>query len=130
MQDMQQLLYLRELFGGGQGWLQVGFLLCLFGVLLFRREAIRYPGWFICAWLLFALSVMVPHLLTFWLGFLQFINDGSSFRSGRGAASLLVTFQVASGPVLFGLSLIFAFLALRPGPRPQRSGGPPRHPLE
>ena len=74
MRDLEQLVFLRQFLGSGQAWLQVGFLLCLFAVLLFRPERIRSPGLFRWAVLLFALSVVVPHVLTFCFAFLQFIK--------------------------------------------------------
>ena len=130
MRDVQELFYLRQLLGSGQGWLQVGFLLCLFAVLLFRPERIRSPALFRLAFLLFVLSVIVPQVLTSCFGFLQFISGGSSFRPGREATSLLVTLQSTSGPLLFGLSMILAFLALSPSSPPQRRVSPVKHPLE
>lgn len=130
MRDVQELFYLRQLLGSGQGWLQVGFLLCLFAVLLFRPERIRSPALFRLALLLFVLSVVAPHVLTFCFGFLQFIDDDYSITFGRGANGLLVTLQGASGPILLGVSLILAFEALSPGSPPQRRVSPTKHPLE
>lgn len=130
MRDMEQLFYLRQLLGSGQGWLQVGFLLCLFAVLLFRPERIRSPALFRLALLLFVLSVIVPHVLTFCFAFLQYIHDDFSITFGKGSNWLLVTLQGASGPILLGLSLILAFEALSPGSPPQRRASPVKHPLE
>jgi hypothetical protein len=128
MPDLQEMLYLRQLLAGGQAWLQLGLLLFLFGVLLFKPERIRLPGLFQWAWMLFALSVMVPPLLTFCVWLFQ-LTGARSTRSG-GPASLLLAVEVASGPVLLGLSLIFAFLALSPRSRPDPRLGPTKHPLE
>jgi hypothetical protein len=128
MPDLQEMLYLRQLFAGGQAWLQLGFLLFLFGVLLFKPERIRLPGLFQWAWMLFALSVMAPPLLTFCVWLFQ-VTGAPSARSG-GPTSLLLALEIASGPVLLGLSLIFAFLALSPIPRPGPRLGPTKHPLE
>ena len=125
----EELFFLRQLLGGGQGWLSFGLLLCLFGVLLFRPERIRSPELFRLAWLFFALSIIVPPVLMSCLSFFQF-TGGPSFRSPRGMSSLLLTVQGASGPLLLGLSLIFAFLALSPRRGARHGESPVKHPLE
>ena len=130
MQELQQLLYLKQfLGGGGQGWLLFGFLLCLFAVLLFRPERIRSAGLFGWACARFALSVIAPPVLTYCYGYLQNI-EGTSSRPGGGAMSLWLPVQQLAGPLLFGLSLIFGLLALMPRSAPQSRPGPTKHPLE
>ncbi len=129
MRDLEELYFLKQFLGTGQGWLTVGFLLCLFAVLLFKPERIRSAGLFAWAWLLFALSIIAPPVLTFCLQFLQIV-DGSPSRPGGEIGSLLLALQGVSGPVLFGLSLMLAFLALNPSSRPRSHMGPTKHPLE
>jgi hypothetical protein len=125
----EELFYRGLLLGGGHGWLSFAFLLCLFGVFLFRPERIRSPELFRLAWLFFALSIIVPPVLMSCFSFFQFTGS-SSFRSPRGMTSLLLTVQGTSGPLLLGLSLIFAFLALSPRSRTRHGESPVKHPLE
>lgn len=128
-----ELFLLQQLFGGGnaQGWLAAAYLLGLIAVLAYRPERIRMPGLFRWACVLFALSVMVPPMLTGMFTLLQSIGK-SAFRPSRGSGDFWVYLYPmlnASGPVLLGISLICALVALSPGPRSRALPQPPRHPL-
>jgi len=128
-----ELFILQQLFGGGngQGWLAAAYLLGLIAVLAYRPERIRLPGLFRWACVLFALSVMVPGVLRGLFFFLQGISS-SAFRSSRGPGDFwtyLYPVLNASGPVLLGVSLICALVAVSPGPRYPGPPQPPRHPL-
>ena len=104
---MNAMMYLSQLFGGmTKVWLEVTFLLCLFGILVFKSERISNQGLFRAAWTLFALSIIIPSCMMF------FLDLGGSFDARRGgdfAPSMVFRLFSASGPILFGVSLICAF---------------------
>ena len=129
----QEILFLKQLLGGGgEGWLQAAYLLGLIVLLAYRPERIRLPGLFRWACVLFALSVMVPPALTGLFGFLEGIA-GNAFAPTRGAGSawtFVLLLLNATGPVLLGISLICALVAVSPGPQYPAPLQPPRHPLE
>ena len=108
---MNEWLLLQQYVGGGRVWLQVAFLVCLFGVIVFKPECIKNLSLFRKSYLLFAFSIIVPGLFAFFAGPLATARGG--FRPGT---QLDTTVQVisASGPVLFGLSIICALGALVP----------------
>jgi hypothetical protein len=123
---------LQQLFGGNaQGWLAAAYLLGLIAVLAYRPERIRLPGLFRWACVLFALSVMVPPMLMALFAFLQSVGSSAYGRSpGLGASwTFLYPLVNGSGPVLLGVSLICALIAVSPGPRYPGPPQPPRHPL-
>jgi hypothetical protein len=128
MRDLQELYFMRQFLGDAQGWLQVAFLLCLFAVLLLKPEKIRSAGQFRLAWLFLVLSIVVPQLMMLGLGFLS-VTGSYSYRSSD-AVSLLTALQAGSGPLLFGVALLFAFMALSPGWQSRRREAPVKHPLE
>jgi hypothetical protein len=52
---------INQLVAANRVWLSVAQLACLVGVLAFRPERIRRPGWFQMACWLFALSLVVTN---------------------------------------------------------------------
>jgi len=128
-----ELFWLQQLFGDkGQGWLAAAYLLGLIVVMAYRPERIRLPGLFRWACILFALSIMVPPVLSGMFNLLRGIGQGALGRP-RGPSDLwtiLYPLLNAAGPVLLGISLICALVAISPGPRYPAPPQPPRHPLE
>ena len=59
-----ELYYLMQLLGGGQGLLQVAFLAGLLLIPVFKPERIHKPGLFKVACLLFAISIMAPSAIS------------------------------------------------------------------
>jgi hypothetical protein len=132
-----QLIYLQlfqQLFGSGTGWTHATLLASLFLVLIFRPERIRSRTLFYVACWCFALSVLVAPTLTALFsvtGWNPFAGpSGPGVFGGPGGSPLVTMVAYLSGPVLFGLSVLFGLLALVPGPRQDSPFQPPRHPLE
>ena len=128
MQEMMYISQLTQMFGGGHVWLQLGYLVCLFAVLLFRPERIQRPRVFNYAWAALGMSIILPPSLMVLLSYI-----GESNRSGRGGLpridqfSGVVLMASASGPVLFGASVLLGFAALAP-PRVNQIRRPPTQP--
>ena len=129
----QELFYLRQLFGGSaQGWLQVTLLGFLFLVLVFKPDRIHNRSLFRVACLLFALSVIVPPVLTFGVSFLA---DGatSSYRNygpTMGESPLMLSLTGVWAPVLCGTSAMCALLSLIPGREGKSPFEAAKHPLD
>jgi len=127
-----ELYVLKQIFGDiGLGWLYAACLLGLIAVLAFRPERIRLPALFRWACVLFALSIIVPPALSGLFGFLQGMDGGYGSMRGPGDFWVIVyPLLNAAGPVLLGISIICALVAISPGPRYSAAAQPPRHPLE
>jgi len=129
---MNETLLLRQLLGGGQGWVSAALLICLFLVVLWRPDRIRNYALFRQSGVLLALSLMVPSLLAVLIGL---IGGASLYGFSSSGMSVFMALTGASGPVLLGLSVIFGLFSLGPGrtferPEPRDPKTPRRHPLE
>jgi hypothetical protein len=125
-------LLMMQLYGGGGGWLlsggwlQVVYLAFLLAVPVFRPERIRVVSSYRGASLCFALSIIVPSVVS------VLMMNLASQAGGRGGGQFgMETFQQAfqlinaAGPVLFGISLILAMKAIIPGFIPPQNSGRP-----
>lgn len=129
----QELLYLRQLLGNsGQGWLQVTLLGFLFLVLVFRPERISNRSLFRVACLLFALSIIVPPVLTFSVSFLTDVATPSQRNYGgmMGESPLMWSLTRALETVLFGTSAMCGLLSLIPGRERKSPLEAAKHPLD
>lgn len=131
----EEWLALKQLFGdGGLGWLQVALAACLFLALIFRPERIRSQALFKLACWLFAFSIMVPPVFNIGLTLFASVTKGSWPPSPGASWSpvgpFLLSLERATGPVLFGLSLLCGLLSLVPGPYRENRLQPTRHPLD
>ena len=130
---MQELVYSGQLFAAaGHGWLEAAMLVFLFLVPVFQPERIQNRNLFRTACLLFALSIMVPPIVTTALSlFAQSAVPSSQGFGGMMVKSpLVVSLIIMMGPVLLGASVICGLLAVIPKPHAQRAMEPVRHPLE
>lgn len=129
----QELLYMRQLLGGGgQGWLQVTLLAFLFLILVFKPERIERPGLFKVACLLFVLSIVLPSVVTMSLSLVAGGAMSSYFR-GSGMASevpILVSLITLFEPALLAASVMSGLMALFPVRGSHSTTKPARHPLE
>jgi len=125
-----EYLFLQQLLGSVIGFGQATLMASLFLVLVFRPERIRHRGLFSLACWLFALSVLIPPVINLLLGALGGgLLANPRNLSGTGGYGLVLAVAMGCGPILFGLSLLMALLALRPGP-PPGPFQPPKHPLD
>jgi hypothetical protein len=128
----QELFLLKQLLGGGEGWLQAAYVLGLFAILVYRPERIRIPGLFSFGCIVFALSVAVPPALAGLLGLLA--GGWNALGSSRGSSSSgwvhVAPLLSAAGPVLLGISLVCVLIAICPAPVVSSRLQPPRHPLQ
>ena len=112
-----------QLFGGGlssmqsSNWLYAVFLIFLLTVPLFRPEKIRVIASFRRAWVCFALSIIAPSAVSILTT--NLIMPGAT-SGNMPAGTPLWSFFNAAGPVLFGMSLIFAMQAILPAFVPPR----------
>lgn len=126
-------LLMMQLFGGGAvgggggwlqsgGWLHVVFLAFLLAVPIFRPERIRVVASYRRAFVCFALSIIAPSAVSILM--MSLVSPGGG---PGGGLSGIPTFQLfsAAGPVLFGISLIFAMKAIVPGFIPPQNSGRP-----
>ena len=129
----QELLYLRQLFGNsGHGWLQVTLLGFLFLVLIFKPDRIVNRSLFRIACFLFALSVILPPLVTLSTSLLAG-DTASSYSRSRAMMSgspLMMSLSSSLGPVLFGISALCGLLSLIPDRERQNQLEVTKHPLE
>jgi hypothetical protein len=107
-------LLMMQLFGGGSssGWLQVVFLVFLLAVPILSPERIRVVSSYRRAYVFFALSIIVPSAASVLMS--TVVAPVGLAGSGVTGIQALQLFN-AAGPVLFGLSLIFAMKAVVPG---------------
>jgi len=133
---MNELYYLRQmLMGGGTVWLQAGLMICLFFIMAFRPERVRFPTLFRWSCTLLVLSLIVPPLLEFGVGhFIGPMSRSTRFSSADGGQWLMVLPSL-SGIVLFALSLMSGFAAVSVVPQQDRQSTPERreprnHPLD
>ncbi len=139
-----QFMMLRMLNGGlmsGSGWIQVVFLAFLLGIPVFRPETIRRVSRYRSACVCFGLSLILPGLGTLLMPAMQSITGGgragNRFGGGGGEHWMLSLFsgtewmQILSsaGPILFGVSVIFALGSVIPGFIPPQSSRPSERPV-
>jgi hypothetical protein len=129
MRNLEEFLLLRQLYSGGQGWITCGLLICLFGVLVWRSDKIGSEAMFRLAWVFLVLSFLLPAVMQLGLGLVQALEIVTSSTS-RGMLSLFTMLEMGCGPVLVGLSMLFAFLAVSPRQQAPHRAVPVRHPLE
>lgn len=120
---------------GGQIWLYVAYLVCLFAVIIYKPERIRNLSMYRRACYLFAISLLLPSLINLAMGTLMAGSGGGPFIS-RGSSPawaqpgvpmpggsqldstfiMQVTLQILNtfGPVLFGISVLCALISLVP----------------
>jgi len=109
-----------QFFGGvTQMWLNVAFIVCVFGVLCFRPERIARPRAFHGACFVFALSLIMPSVTMFVLTMPEAGRRGNPFAE-PGLLEKIFSFL---GPLLFAIAFLMAVGALcpRPGVPTQRS---------
>lgn len=133
---MNELFYLRQmLMGGGTIWMQAGLMVCLFFIMAYKPERVRFPTLFRWSCTLLVFSLIAPPLLEFGLG--NFM--GPMFRSTRFSSpdggQWLMMLPSLSGIVLFALSLMSGFAAVSVMPQQARQSTPERqeprkHPLD
>jgi hypothetical protein len=134
LMNMEQFL-MTQIFGGGlagaaSGWLQVVFLAFLIAIPVFRPESIKTVAMYRRACLCFGISIIVPGAVSVLMmaamlptaGAGGYGNSGSPLLIGQGMVRMLH----AGGPILFGLSVIFALKAVVPGFIPPVSSRPSR----
>ena len=132
---MNELMMLRQMLGGSSGWLEVVFLLGMFGIVLFRRESITSLGLFRLAYILFALSILLPALMTPALRNIgpmtsrMFAGRSNTMQSDIGFVAGLLLY--GGGPILFAGSVICAFGSVMPRNKPVVAPPlPTKHPLD
>jgi hypothetical protein len=126
--DLLQYLMWNSLAGGGgaasaQLWLQIVFLVCLFGTAVLRPEAIRNKALFRSACVMFVFSLLISPSMNFLMGYVMQISPGGMMSPTRGPADeamLLMSAPSLVASVLFGLSVLCALLSL--GIMPSRRG--------
>jgi len=135
MREFYEFQQMQQLLGSGRAWLQVAFFLGLMWAMLYRPERIRLPGLFRWACVLFALSVCVgPALLGLWTVIESLENTPMGSRRGSSDLwNIVIPIVNASGPILLGISMVFALLAVCPPMKPvyrQREAPPVQRPPE
>jgi hypothetical protein len=113
MRDTEWLA-MRQLFGGGNTWVEGICLIGLFALVLFRREAIVNWRMFRFAYLFLAASVVLPPLV---LAALQ-VEPGTFSQMGNtnGLPGRLVWSLALNGigPILLAASIVCAFGSILP----------------
>jgi hypothetical protein len=118
---MNTMMYLGQLLGGVQQvWLQVALLVSVFAVLTWRPERIRNASLFHVACLLFALALIAPGILPF------FMEDTPAPMLGARNAQAQPLGNVTKGilaapPILLGLSFLFLVTSVLPTGTPEKS---------
>lgn len=93
---MNTMMFLNQFGSSVHIWIDIAFLVCLFGTLVLKPERIRNIFLFRVACLLFAISITAPNMVVF------VIQDSP----GLGQISPLLSFLTAIGPIFFGLSFL------------------------
>lgn len=152
MNNLFETMIYSQIFGGGLGgafggqlWLYVAYLVCLFAVIIYKPERIRNLSMYRRACYLFAISLLLPSLITLAMGTVLAGTGGAAFASrgavfaqpgmfsGQGGPNqfdgsyvMQLALQVlnAFGPVLFAISILCALISLVPSFIP-----PPEHEL-
>lgn len=111
---MNTLMLLGQMLGGAtRVWLEFGFLVSLFVVLIFKPERIRKLSLFQLACGLLSLSMIIPHLLVFVVD----LSAGTGFGN-RGAQNtdvdLTSKIVMLAGPVTFAVAFLCAAFSLMP----------------
>lgn len=132
MGDAIEWMLSRQLLGTGDSWTQAVFLAGVFLVLLFRRDQIVSLYLFRVSVILFALSLILPVVMTGILQMTMTRSGGTLPTSGEfgGVMQILMT---TAGPVLLGLAIVFCVVSMLP-PQSRYPGPPDRppqpHPLD
>jgi hypothetical protein len=122
MRDVMEMIMVRQVFGGGESWIQAVFLAGVFLVLLFRRDHIVSPYMFRVSIILFVLSMVLPVII---VGIMQFTGATPSPIRSVGD-SLLQVLMTGTGPVLLGLAVLLCILSMLPAH--SRYPAPPERP--
>jgi len=115
-------LFLMQLLNGGLttsgGWLQVIFLAFLLAVPILWPGRIRVTSAYRRAFIWFALSIVAPSVGSI---LMTSLVSQDQFSGGGFGATQAYQLAGAAGPVMFGISLIFAMKAVVPGFIPPHS---------
>ena len=117
-------IFLNQFLSGGQAWLHAAFLSSILIAVMFRPQSVRSRGLLVTSIVFFAASLIVPRL------FLQstlardksrdnigIARRGEVVEQSRKAADRKTTairWSMVSGPILFGISMVLATIALLP----------------
>ncbi len=134
---MEQLLLWRQLFSDSSAYMQIALMLCLFLVIVFKPERIRFPTRMKWSFLLLVAAVLSPTLMNL---FLRIAAAGdmisfsqSSFR-GQGSDSWLLQLPGLVGPMMLASSILMGFSSLWIGTAEAQAANkptpPPKHPLD
>jgi len=116
---MNEMMFdLKQMVGGGHALGQVALLVCLFMVFLYRPDRVRIRLLFALSCLLLACSIIVPPTLSVLMRFFQEWPT-APFKPVHKISADLLELRNASGPALFGLSLLCGFASLSLAPREQ-----------
>lgn len=115
-----------------QGWIQVSLLVFLFLIVVFKPERIYRMTLFKVACFLFVGSIVVDPVLTLFLSLFAGGLGGSSPGVGAmlGRSPILFSLVITLRQVLFGASMLLAFMALFPNSGNEQRTEPARHPLD
>lgn len=113
---MNTLMLLGQMLGGAtRVWLEFGFLISLFAVLIFKPERIRKLSLFQAACGLLALSMIIPHLLVFAVDLNPSAGLGSRSMGGANVGvDLTSKIVMLAGPVTFAIAFLCATFSLMP----------------
>ena len=133
MNNVMEMMVFRQLFGGGDSWVQAVFLAGVFLVIAFRREQIVAPYMFRVSIILYVLSFIAPALIASMLQYTlaRRANIGMLASEDKGGWLQLLT--TGTGPLLLGLAVLLCILSMLPvqSRYPAPPERPPQpHPLD
>jgi hypothetical protein len=105
-----ETMFLRQMTGG-DSWVQAVFLAGVFLAVLFRRDHIVSPYMFRVSIILFALSLIVPIVITTIRGYTMAARSGG-FMTDQNV--LFHSLMTAIGPMVFALSVLLCILSMLP----------------
>ncbi len=128
MNNMMEMMVFRQMFGGGESWVQAVFLAGVFLVIAFRRDQIVAPYMFRISIIFYVLSFIAPALITSMLQYTltRRANIGMLPSEDKGAWLQLLT--TGTGPLLLGLSVLLCILSMLP--IQSRYPAPPERPSQ
>jgi hypothetical protein len=112
MEERLQMGIFSQLFGSGELWLNVAFLVCMFAVVIFRPQQVGNSGLYRMAYILFALSLIIPAVAQ---GIITLASlERRDFNRGA-EISLTVIIPIVNviGKILFGIAVICGLSSLR-----------------
>jgi len=102
-------------------WLKAAFIVCIFGVLVFRPDRIHSLTLFQIACILFTLSLFAPGLIEIGLSYLIMGTDGMGSVSFDESQFILAIGIRVLDPMLFASSFLTAIFSLLPTIRSRRT---------